>query len=108
MALALPEAWEDHPWGETVVKVGKKVFVFLGTPGADAPQMSVKLAESLDHARSLEGASPTRYDLGKAGWTTIEIHGDDFELLADWVQESYRNVAPKHLVARVDAEPPKS
>ena len=31
-ALGLPEAWEDHPWGETVVKVAKKVFVFFGSP----------------------------------------------------------------------------
>ena len=30
-AFGLPEAWEDHPWGESVAKVGKKVFVFFGT-----------------------------------------------------------------------------
>ncbi|HCO04282.1 MAG TPA: dGTPase, partial [Actinobacteria bacterium] len=29
-ALGLPEAYEDHPWGESVAKVNKKVFVFLG------------------------------------------------------------------------------
>ena len=26
----LPGAWENHPWGESVAKEGKKVFVFFG------------------------------------------------------------------------------
>src|SRR6266545_2881018 len=29
-ALGLPGAYEEFPWGECVVKVNKKVFVFLG------------------------------------------------------------------------------
>jgi hypothetical protein len=29
-ALTFPEAREDFPWGERVVKVREKVFVFLG------------------------------------------------------------------------------
>jgi hypothetical protein len=30
-ALGFPDAYEDHPWEEDVVKVGKKIFVFWGS-----------------------------------------------------------------------------
>ncbi|BFO17395.1 hypothetical protein SHKM778_37830 [Streptomyces sp. KM77-8] len=36
-ALGLPEAAEDHPWGETVAKVGRKVFAFLGVADGSYP-----------------------------------------------------------------------
>ena len=58
-ALALPEAYEDHPWDETVAKVRKKVFVFFGgTPKL----MTVKLVESHGHALSVEGVEPTTWE----------------------------------------------
>ena len=102
-ALSLPEAWEDHPWGETAVKVRTKVFVFLGGPGHS--RMTVKLDESHGHALSIDGAVPTAYGLGKSGWVTVPVDGDavDAELLCDWVEESYRIVAPKRLAAELDA-----
>ena len=41
-ALKLPGAYLDHPWGEDVAKVNKKVFAFLGTGDRADPAMSVK------------------------------------------------------------------
>jgi predicted DNA-binding protein (MmcQ/YjbR family) len=102
-ALELPEAWEDHPWGETVVKVRKKVFVFLGPPDGDEPGLSVKLTDSHHHALSEPGAVPTGYGLGKAGWVTMPIGGLEPDLLEEWIEESYRNVAPKTLSRQLDS-----
>ena len=104
-ALTLPEAVEDHPWNETVAKVGKKVFVFfVGNPSRD--RITVKLVESHGHALSIEGAEPSGYGLGKAGWVTVPVdaEGLDVELLCDWIEESYRIVAPKRLVSELDVD----
>ena len=103
-ALSLPEATEDHPWGEDVAKVRGKIFVFLG--GSASKRMTVKLEESHAHALSIEGAEPTGYGLGASGWVTLPLRADGitFALLRDWVEESYRIVAPKGLVARLDRQ----
>jgi predicted DNA-binding protein (MmcQ/YjbR family) len=99
-ALSLPEAVEDHPWGEDVAKVRGKVFVFLG--GRDSTRITVKLVESHEHALSIDGAERTGYGLGKAGWVTVPFGGIAVDVARDWIEESYRIVAPKRLVATLD------
>jgi predicted DNA-binding protein (MmcQ/YjbR family) len=99
-ALTLPETVEDFPWGESVAKVRGKVFVFLGVD--DSPRITVKLDESHEHALSIDGAAPTGYGLGKAGWVTVPIAGVPLDVARDWIEESYRIVAPKRLVAQLD------
>jgi predicted DNA-binding protein (MmcQ/YjbR family) len=104
-ALSLPGAWEDFPWGERVAKVNKKVFVFFGHDDeAEPPLVTVKLVESHGHALAIEGAAPTGYGLGRAGWVDVPVHADGVTpaLLCDWIEESYRIVAPKRLVAELD------
>lgn len=103
-ALSFPETTEDRPWeDDVVVKVRGKIFVFLGPEGSTT--VSVKLAESHAHALAIEGAKPTGYGLGRAGWTTVPLHGPGVSIavLRDWVEESYRIVAPKRLVALLDS-----
>ena len=101
-ALGLPGAQEDFPWGDRVVKVRGKIFVFLG--GAER-RITVKLVESHAHAMAIDRAEPTGYGLGKAGWVTVPVSELGLDTLRDWVEESYRIVAPKRLVAELDARP---
>lgn len=106
-ALSLPEAWPDSPWGDSVVKVGKKIFLFASGPTADEPGVTVKLPESRDHALSLPGSVLPGYGLGKHGWVTVYLQAvaeEERDVLEDFVEESYRAVATKTLVKRLDAE----
>ena len=105
-ALGLPGAWEDFPWGESVVKVGKKVFVFLGRAGGEV-SLSVKLPSSNLLALDLPFTSPTGYGLARGGWVTARVARGDappVTLLRQWIEESYRAVAPKRLIKELDAE----
>src|SRR5262249_30619592 len=100
-ALGFPEAYEDHPWGEVVAKVKKKVFVFLGIADG-ALGISVKLPESASIALSLPFVSPTGYGLGKSGWVTARFGPKDrvpMDVLKRWIEESYRAVAPRGLAS---------
>lgn len=107
-ALGMPGAVEEHPWGETVAKVNKKVFVFLGVDDGSYPLgVTMKLKDEAAHAHALTcpGAEPAGYGLGKAGWVGIPLEQKDAptaELLCDWVEESYRTIAPKRLIAELD------
>ena len=108
-ALAYPESWEDHPWGETVVKVGKKVFIFLGgANGAGSLGLSVKLPDTGEAALAMfPFTSPTGYGLGKGGWVTAQFAKGEsvpLPLLREWLDESFRAIAPKKLLkAMADA-----
>jgi len=104
-ALGYPEAYEDFPWGERVAKVKGRVFVFLGVDGDDLG-LSVKLPQSGMLALGLPFASPTGYGLGKSGWVTARFGKREkapVDLLRAWIDESYRAVAPKKLVAALPA-----
>ncbi|MDI3406637.1 MmcQ/YjbR family DNA-binding protein [Streptomyces cavernicola] len=108
-ALELPGAVEEFPWGESVAKVNRKVFVFLGVEDGSWPlAVTVKLRDEEAHAHALTcpGAEPAGYGLGKAGWVRVPLEeqgAPDAELLCDWVEESYRVIATKKWIAELDA-----
>jgi len=109
-AAQFPEAWTDHPWDHTVLKVGQKIFVFFGGAASPAGQLSVtvKLPISCEMALTLPGVRPAGHGLGRAGWVQLmRSDGDDFEIptLKSWIIQSYKAVAPKRLGKRVDDAP---
>jgi len=105
-ALRYPDATEEFPWGERVIKVNKKVFVFISRYQGSL-RISTKLPSSGIAALTLSFAEPTGYGLGKSGWVTACFDDDGkapVELLSHWIDESYRAVAPKRLVDRLVAK----
>ena len=109
-ALKLPAAFEDFPWKVPVIKVatGSKwppLFLWLGKRDAVDPAVYVKLTESYDQAVDLASAFPTTMS-GVGQWErlTIPLPVTNLDLLFDWVDESYRSVAPRRLVAELDGK----
>ena len=104
-ALSYPESNEEFPWGHSAFKVKGKAFLFLSFYEGKLG-LTVKLPLSGRVALTFPFASPTGYGLGKSGWVSARFgDADDIPLrmLEEWIDESFRAVAPKKVVARLDA-----
>ena len=102
-AMTFPGAWTDHPWEHTVVKVGKKIFVFFGGDAAapDVLSMTVKLPVSCEMALTLSYVEKAGHGLWKSGWVHAQQRsGDDLDLetFRGWIDQSYAAVAPRKLL----------
>ena len=102
-AMKYPDTVEDFPWGERAFKVaGKKVFLFLFERDDGGFNCSMKLPFRNDEALAIKGAERTGYGLGRAGWVTFSFTAKGkppTAKLLDYLDESWRAVAPKKLSA---------
>jgi predicted DNA-binding protein (MmcQ/YjbR family) len=107
IAMSYPDTYEDHPWGESAIKIRPqgKAFLFMRAHD-DKVSFSVKLPNSRDMAADLPWAEPTHYGMGKYGWVTAHVKPKDapMDLIRAWIDESFRAVAPKKLVKQLDAK----
>lgn len=100
-ALSFPQTNEEFPWGERALKVRGKVFLFMYAADGTL-SLSLKLPQSADAALLLPFCEPTGYGLGKSGWVTSKFEKKDappLDMLLEWLEESYRAVAPKKIAA---------
>jgi hypothetical protein len=70
----------------------------------------VNVPNSRDMAIDLPFTEPTHYGMGKYGWVTAHVKPASkppLDLFRAWIDESFRAVAPKKLVAKLDGEAPK-
>jgi hypothetical protein len=106
--LAYPEAHSKSPWpGHDDLAVRNKTFAFLSAAG-EPLRITCKLPLTGQMALTLPFVSPTGYGLGRSGWVTATFGPKDvppFDLLKDWIDESYRAQAPKKLVASLPDDP---
>ncbi|KKK06046.1 MmcQ/YjbR family DNA-binding protein [Micromonospora sp. HK10] len=98
--LAKPGAWLDQPWeGDEVVKVGSRIFAFLGAPDGEA-RVGVKCGPTREVAdewlhRFPDDARSSPY-IGRSGWNTLRLAGAiPDEELREAVDGSYDAVVAK-------------
>ena len=102
-ALSYPQAEEAFPWGEHAFKVKGRTFVFM-RDDEEGTSFSVKLAQSREAALALPGAEPTHYGMGAKGWVTLRPTArSPLKPLYAFIDESFRAVAPKHVLRELDA-----
>ena len=107
ICLALPEAGEKEAWGDPTWRVRDRIFVMQkGNYEGGRPSVWMKAPHGMqsvlvDEDRERFFVPPY---VGHKGWIGIYLDGDDpdWEEIADLVEESYRLIAPKRLVARLD------
>ncbi|MCI0702859.1 MAG: MmcQ/YjbR family DNA-binding protein [Planctomycetia bacterium] len=105
-AMTYPGATEEFPWDHRAIKVKGKIFLILDlTDGVLS--VTMKLPDSNAYALMQRFAERTGYGLGKSGWVTCRFRpGEEpaIDLLEEWLEESYRAVAPKKLVLALNAQ----
>jgi hypothetical protein len=109
ICLALPEANEKLSHGEPTWFAGTgKVFASIDDHHHGAPHCSLWLPLPPGVQETLVGSDPDRYFrppyVGHKGWVGVVLDTrPDWRVVASLVEEAYRHVASRRLVARLDA-----
>ena len=110
LALALPESEERPSHGSPGWRVGGKYFAHFNDQHHGTPHIALLVKTSgPDEMDGLVDSNPAAYFrpayYGAAGWVGVILNrpGADWDAVADWLQRSWRSVAPKRLTALLDA-----
>ena len=106
LCLALPDATEKTAWGSPTFRVRNKIFASIGTYEEDerVTVMNMKAAAGEQESLLAEGHPFFRPAyVGRRGWVGVIIDArTDWSEITELVEDSYREVAPKKLIAQLD------
>ena len=108
ICLRYPQACEKETWGHPTFRVKDKIFVSVGIDGPDRSVSSATMKSAVDEQQSMlaEGA-PYYFPayVGVKGWIGVNLVDPvDWDVVSELIEESYRLVAPKKLVAELDRD----
>jgi predicted DNA-binding protein (MmcQ/YjbR family) len=93
--LAKPGAFEDHPWGDTVFKVGTKGKIFCSC-GTQTPVITVKSTIDKQAALLQHPNIEIAAYVGRHGWVTVHLRDQDtYDMGLELIDESFDLIAPK-------------
>ena len=111
LCLALPEAHEVEAWSAPTFRVRNKIFAMYASAGnhhGDG-RAGVWCAATNLTQDMLVRADPEHYFVppyvGKSGWVGVYLDRRvDWDAVADLLRDAYRRIAPKRLLARLEAD----
>jgi len=106
ICLALPDTKETPTWGQPHFRVGEKIFAGCGE---EKGRVVIGFKLDMDHADAI--IQDPRFwrapYVGHKGWVSMDAGGvDDWNEIRPLVLESYRLIAPRRTVARLDGAAP--
>jgi hypothetical protein len=102
IALSFPEAEERPHFDRPSFRVRNRIFATL--PPGDSPRIVLKLPREAQ--RALVASEPETFGLvgwEHQGWTAVSLTTVDPDELRELIEEAWRQVAPKRLVAAYEA-----
>jgi predicted DNA-binding protein (MmcQ/YjbR family) len=102
ICLSLPDTKETMTWGKPHFRVGEKIFAGYGEEnGKRVVGFKLEMAHA-NLAVQVPGFSRAPY-MGHKGWVSLETDSvKDWEEVREMILESYRLIAPKKSLAKLD------
>ena len=108
ICLALPDTKETPTWGKPHFRVKEKIFCGYGEEDGE-PSVGFKMEKEVAFAIVSDPRFLRAPYVGQHGWVGLRaktIKAKDWPQVKAMIEDSYRRIAPKASLAKLDGAPP--